>query len=597
MTHFEIRDKFLKFFESKGHTRVSSSSLLPTDPSVLFTTAGMQQFKPYYTGEADPMKDFSSLNTVSIQKSMRTSDIDEVGDDTHLTFFEMLGNFSFGGYWKEEAIKWAHEFITKELELEISYVTIFRGSDAVPKDEESKKIWRGLGIAEENIREEGMDDVFWGPTGNQGPCGPTTEIYCKNTNSQDVEIWNIVFNEFMCDGSRKQLLAGEAHLSPLTKKGIDTGMGLDRLATIVEKKNIFETDLFVPLLTEIRGKNLYDYESNKKAERIIADHLRASIFLIADGVIPSNTAQGYILRRLLRRTIRYAKQLNLPEDIYERAVHVVGHDIYNDIYPELEEKKKIILEVILNEKNKFLKTLDRGLKEFEKIANNPTISGKEAFDLYQSYGFPIEMVEELAKEKGLSVDVSEFQKQITAHKMLSTAGAEKKFGGHGLVLDAGELKVGSAEELQKITRLHTATHLMNQALHNVLGEGIKQAGSDITTERTRFDFTFDRKVTPEELKKIEDEVNDKIREDLPVQMAEVPKEEATAGGARSFRPEKYPDVVKVYYVGTDKDWRKAYSKEFCGGPHVDRTGVIGRFKITKEESASAGIRRIRATVE
>lgn len=573
-----------------------SSSLLPTDPSVLFTTAGMQPFKPYYTGEADPLKDFGSLNTVSIQKSMRTSDIDEVGDDEHDTFFEMLGNFSFGGYWKKEAIQWAREFITKELGLEISYVTVFCGSDVVPKDEESKKIWNSLDI--KDIHEEGMENVFWGPTGNSGPCGPTTEIYCKNTNDQDIEIWNIVFNEFICDGAREDLMAGKANLVPLLKKGIDTGMGLERLAMIVQKKsNIFETDLFLPIIEEIRGKNLYDYERNRSAERIIADHLRASVFLIADGIIPSNTERGYILRRLLRRAIRYVKLLNLPEDLYERIIHVIFHDIFQGVYPELEKNKKYILETIVNEKDKFVKTLDRGLREFEKIADKPVISGQTAFNLYQSYGFPIEMIEELAKEKGFSVDAAGFNKEKEKHQAKSRAGAGKKFGGHGLLLDTGELKAGNERELEKITRLHTATHLLNQALRNILGSDIKQAGSDITTERTRFDFTFGRKLTSEELKKIENEVNEKVKQNLPVQMVEIPKKRAIEGGARSFRPEKYPEIVKVYFIGSDEDWRKAYSKELCGGPHVENTGIIGHFRITKEESASAGIRRIRAVIE
>lgn len=588
MTHPEIREKFLKFFKDKGHTFVSSSSLLPTDPSVLFTTAGMQQFKPYYTGEADPMKDFNSLNAVSVQKSMRTSDIDEVGDELHLTFFEMLGNFSFSGYWKKGAIEYSYDFITKELGVSSDRikVSVFKGDAQTPPDLESLEIWRDSGFPDDKIIFGGRGDNFWGPTGNKGPCGPTTEIYVDGA-----EVWNLVFNEFFCDE--------EGHFLPLTKKGIDTGMGLERLAMILQnKKSVFETDLFVPIIEEVRGKNLYDYEKNAKPERIIADHLRASVFLIADGVMPSNVTQGYVLRRLLRRAIRYVKQLDLTEDLYERVVHVMAHDIYKGVYSELGEKKRHILEVITAEKNKFEKTLDRGLREFEKLIseNKNVVSGQDAFNLYATFGFPIELIEELAREKKLEVDAEGFKQEIEAHKTKSRAGAERKFGGHGLILNTGELRAGREEELKKITRLHTATHLLNQALHNVLGESIRQAGSDITAERTRFDFTFSSKVTPEELKKVEDEVNKKIQEDLPVQVTEVPKKQAIEGGARSFRPEKYPEIVKVYFIGTDKDWRKAYSKELCGGPHVNHTAEIGKFKITKEGSISAGIRRIRAVV-
>ncbi len=579
-----------------------SSSLLPTDPSVLFTTAGVQQFKPYYTGEADPMKDFGSQNAVSIQKAMRTSDIDEVGDYQHDTFFEMLGNFSFGGYWKEGAIKLAHEFLTQELDLKISYVTVFRGSDVIPKDEESIKIWKSIGITD--IREQGMEDVFWGPTGNSGPCGPTTEIYCYNANAPEVENWNLVFNEFICDGSKEDLLAGKANLTPLAMKGIDTGMGLERLALVVQgKSDIFETDLFAPLIEEVRGRNLYDYEQNKASERIIADHLRASVFLIADGVTPSNVEQGYILRRLLRRAIRHAKLLNQPEDIYERVVHVLVHDIYGEIYSELKSKQKEILEVILAEKDKFTKTLDRGLREFGKLIEEmiskgeKVVSGKNAFDLYTTFGFPLELIEELAKEKWLTVDVIGFENEISEHKAKSRAGVEKKFGGHGLVLDTGELKAGGEEELAKVTRLHTVTHLLHAALRKVLGGEIRQAGSDITPERLRFDFAFPRKVTAEEIKEIEELVNGAIKKDLSVSMQEMSYEEAIESGALAFFKQKYPPIVKVFTIGGTEPAEVPFSREICGGPHVTRTGEIGKFKILKEESVSAGTRRIRAAVE
>jgi alanyl-tRNA synthetase len=611
MTHKEVREKFVRFFEKRGHKLVPSSSLLPTDPSVLFTTAGMQQFKPYYTGEADPLKDFGSLNTVSIQKCLRTSDIEQVGDNSHLTFLEMLGNFSFGGYFKEEAIRWAHEFITREMGLKIDYVSVFAGEGNVPPDEESEKIWKSID-PDIVVKKAGREDNFWGPTGNEGPCGPTTEIYLNpirdrlplgnhsrvfggavSNGVNGVEVWNIVFNEYFCDKN--------GNLLPLAKKGIDTGMGLERLLMAIQKKsNIFETDLFAPLIEEIRGKRLYDWEQNKSSERVIADHLRASAFLILDGVPPSNVEHGYVLRRLLRRAIRHAKLLNQPEDIYERVLHVLANRIYKDVYPELKSKQKDILEVILAEREKFSKTLGRGLREFGKLAEGMIskgeniISGKDAFDLYTTFGFPIELIEELAKEKGLTVDVIGFESEIEEHKAKSRAGVEKKFGGHGLILDTGELKAGNEEELAKVTRLHTATHLLQAALRKVLGNEVRQAGSDITPERLRFDFTFQRKLTAEEIKKVEDLVNNAIEKNLAVTMKEMPYQEAIQFGALAFFRQKYPEIVKVYTIGDEKE---PFSREICGGPHVTHTGEIGKFKITKEESVSAGTRRIRATVE
>ncbi|MDP3953991.1 MAG: alanine--tRNA ligase [bacterium] len=598
MTHQEIRTKFLKFFEERGHKIVPSSSLLPDDPSVLFTTAGMQQFKKYYTGEADAMKDFGSLNTASIQKSMRTSDIDEVGDDSHLTFFEMLGNFSFGQYWKKEAIQYGYDFIVKELKMSLDRITvsIFKGDSETPEDRESLDIWKSLGIPDAQIILGERKDNFWGPTGNKGPCGPTTEIYIDG-----IEIWNIVFNEYFCDEEN-----GKKHFVPLATKGIDTGMGLERLAMIMQgKTNIFETDLFTPIITEVRGKNLYDYEKNKPSERIIADHLRAGIFLISDGVLPSNTEQGYILRRLLRRAIRHINLLNIPDDIYKRILHVLAYSIYGNIYPELVRKEENIIEVIETERNKFTATLGRGLKEFAGLienhqqANEKNISGKEAFGLYSTFGFPIELIEELAKENDVTVDVSDFQKETEEHRAKSRAGIEKKFGGHGLLLDTGELKAGNEEELKQVTRLHTATHLLHASLRKVLGENVHQAGSDITAERLRFDFNFDRKMTPEEIKKVEDIANDAVGQDLPVVMREMPYEEAVHLGALSFFKEKYPAVVKVYTVGkeaTSTEPAEVFSRELCGGPHVTHTGEIGKIKIKKEEAVGAGVRRIRATL-
>lgn len=549
-----------------------SSSLLPDDPSVLFTTAGMQQFKPYYTGEADPMKDFGSLNTASIQKSMRTSDIDEVGDESHLTFFEMLGNFSFGGYWKEEAIKYAHEFITKEMGLEIGYVSIFGGEGEVPADEESEKIWKSLDSNIE-VKKMGRADNFWGPTGAEGPCGPTTEIYVNG-----VEIWNIVFNQYYQHKDKT--------LEPLKIQGIDTGMGLERLTMVVQKKNnIFETDLFESITNSLAES------VSIKAKRIIADHIRASIFLISDGLRPSNKDQGYVLRRLLRRIIvqvTFAKiDKKSIENIFKKTISLYGSEYSNLNFSE-------VLDVFNIEDEKFEKTLPPGLKEFQRLWETGHFSGGDAYYLHESFGFPFILTEDLIKNQGGNFDLEklseEYGQAALAHKDKSRAGAEKKFGGHGLLLDTGELKAANEEELKIVTRLHTATHMLHAALRKVLGEEVRQAGSDITAERLRFDFTFPRKLTTEEIKQVEDLVNEAIEEDLQVIKQELPYEEAVKTGALSFFKLKYPPKVNVYSVGD-------FSKELCGGPHVTRSGEIGHFRIIKEEASSAGVRRIRAVVE
>ena len=594
MNASEIRQKFLKFFEERGHRVVPSSSLIPDDPSVLLTTAGMQQFKKYYTGEADPIKDFGAKNTVSIQKSFRTSDIDEVGDESHLTSFEMLGNFSFGGYFKEEAIRYAYDFITKEMGLEISYVTVFKGlgiSGVVPKDEESKKIWKSLGVSD--IREEEMEDVFWGPTGSEGPCGSTTEIYCKNSEGKDIEIWNIVFNEFYCHGSRDQLLnAPESiKLSDLPFKGIDTGMGLERLAMISQKtKTIFETDLFSGLCSAL-PRELLDSQ-----KRVIVDHLRASVFLLADGVRPSNKERGYILRRLMRRILTHEELHPLNPKLFETIIVRVIND-YGSFYPELLREKEKILGEYQGEHEKFGKSFRTGFKEFDTLAQSEkSISGKNAFHLYQSFGFPREVMRDLARERGIPFDDAGFESEFKKHQEVSRAGSETKFGGHGLYLKTGEVTIRDETEIEKVTRLHTATHLMHAALRAVLGTEVRQDGSDITVERTRFDFRFPRKVTSEELAKIEEWVNDAIQKDLAVKWEELGYEEALKHGALGFFREKYPPRVKVYTVFDSKSG-KVLSKEFCGGPHVEHTGIIGRFRITKEESSSAGVRRIRAVIE
>ncbi|MBI3627949.1 MAG: alanine--tRNA ligase [Candidatus Sungbacteria bacterium] len=579
-----IRKQCIQFFAGQGHTIVPSSSLVPSDPSVLLTTAGMQQFKPYYTGEADPEKDFGSKNTASIQKSFRTSDIDEVGDETHLTFFEMVGNFSFGGYFKEETIKLAHEFITKVMELPISYVTIFKGSDMVPKDEESRQIWNSLGV--NDVREEDIQDVFWGPTGNSGPCGPTTEIYCKNAAGKDVEIWNCVFNQFFYPGSREELLAGTPgkELEPLTTPGVDTGMGLERLAMISQNaKNIFDTDLFHPLIQSLPA----GVDPRKK--RIIADHVRGIVFLLADGVRPSNKGAGYILRRLARRVMVYEKTEIIPAHVIQSMVHEVIHD-YGEFYPELLKEADVIRTEIEAERGKFGKTLERGMKELEKIGQ---ISVSDAFRLYETYGLPYEVIKEIGGEKTDDVTREGFDAEFLKHQEISRAGVEKKFGGHGLLLDTGELKAGSEEELKIVTRLHTATHLLNAALRKVLGDSVEQRGSDITAERTRFDFLFPRKLTSDEIAKVEELVNYAIQKDFLMTIQELPLDEAKKSGALFFYKGHYPERVKVYTVGNEFE---TFSKELCGGPHVARTSEIGKFKIVKEEASSAGVRRIRAIV-
>ncbi len=531
MTSTQIRTKFLEFFESKGHKIIPSSSLIPeNDPSVLFTTAGMQQFKKYYTNPEQALKDFGSKNVASVQKCFRTNDIDEVGDNSHNTFFEMLGNFSFGGYGRKEAIEYAHEFMTKELGLEISYVTVYKGSENVPKDEESEKFWKELGV--KNIKEEG-EDVFWGPTGDSGPCGPTTEIYCKNATGEDVEIWNIVFNDYFSNGSREQLDKGEAKLEKLPILGIDTGMGFERLVTIVQKKeSVYDTDLF-------NGEKT-------KEERIIADHLRASEELIKDGVTPANTGAGYVLRRLIRRVVRFSK---------------------TSLNTKNKEVKK--------EEEKFRQTLERGLKEFEK--------GEDPFVLATTYGFPIELTEELAKEKGQKINLEDFEKKMAEHQKLSQTAS------------AGMFKGGLASGSEKATKLHTAHHLILAALKKVVNPDIKQRGSNINDERLRIDFSFDRKLTDEEKQKVEDLVNEKIKEGLNVVRKEIPLAEAEKLGAEMEFGAKYPDIVSVYFV-EEKDGT-IFSKEFCGGPHVTNTRELGHFKILKEEASSQGVRRIKAKLD
>lgn len=566
----EIRKRFLQFFERRGHTIVPSSPLVPeADPSVLFTTAGMQQFKPYYTAPENAEKDFHSKNTTSSQKCVRTGDIDEVGDNTHLTFFEMLGNFSFGGYGKREAITYGHDFITKELGLQISYVTFFKGNDSVPRDSESEAIWKELGVAD--IREDGTD-VFWGPTGDSGPCGPTTEIYCKNAAGQDVEIWNIVFNEYFSDGPREKLDKGEATLKKLPTFGIDTGMGLERLlATVQKKESVFETDVFEEIFSKINEFTTID---DAKAKRIVADHVRTAVFMIADGVTPSNEGRGYVLRRLLRRAIRFADVLKMKHgSLFWIAKTVV--DKYAGVYQNLTTQSERIGKEIDHEESKFRETLERGMKEFEK--------GTDPFVLFTTYGFPIELTLELAKENGKEIDLNDFESKMREHQKLSQTAS------------AGMFKGGLANHEPETIKLHTAHHLVLAALQEVLGKSVKQRGSNITEERLRIDFAFDRKMTDEEKQKVEALVNDWIARDLAVVRKEMSKDEAEKLGAEMEFGAKYGDTVSVYFIQDENG--NHISKEFCGGPHVEHTGVLGHFKLQKEEASSQGVRRIKAVLQ
>jgi len=578
MTSSELRKKFLDFFEKKGHKIVLSSSLVPSDPSVLFTTAGMQQFKEYFLGKESPY----GKNVASCQKCFRTSDIEEVGDNKHLTSLEMLGNFSFGDYFKEGAIKLAYEFLFKELKLPLkdAVFTVFEGDKAVPFDEESFLIWKKLEIPANKIKKYPKSENFWGPTGEEGPCGPTTEIYFR-----DIEIWNLVFNEYYQDKN--------GGLTLLKQKGVDTGMGFERLVMVSQQKSsVYETDLFLPLIKEIEKKSSTNYKLQTTSYRIIADHIRGVVFLISEGIFPSNVERGYVLRRILRRAIRYGKILNLSKNfLIPLAQKVI--ETYKGIYPELRSKEAEILTIIQKEEEKFEKTLTQGLKQFEKIGAKGKISGIDAFHLFDTYGFPLELTVELAKEKKLEVDKKGFEEAFEKHREISRAGAEKKFGGVG------------KETGLKSAKLHTATHLLHAALREILGSHVKQMGSDITPQRLRFDFSHPQKMTEEEIKKVEDLVNQKIKEDLEVKKEEMPYEKAIKQGALAFFREKYPEKVTVYFITeSPKEARvkmrtkfsspKVFSKEICAGPHIKRTSELGRFKIIKEESSGAGIRRIRA---
>jgi alanyl-tRNA synthetase len=575
----KIIQQFFEYFEDKEHTGVKSSSLLPEgDNSVLFTTAGMQQFKPYYLGRISPYGN----RVISVQKCLRVDDIDEVGDDTHNTFFEMLGNFSFhypsgeGSYFKQEAIKLGYEFIVEELGMTIDYVTIFEGDEKSPKDTEALAIWEQLkkekGV-EFEIKLLGREDNFWGPTGAEGPCGPTTEIFVKG-----VEVWNIVFNQYYSgiDGSLKEL----------EQQGVDTGGGLERIITQIEGvKSVYDTKIFTPVIDSIQ--NQFPNQS-RDIYRIVFDHIRASTFLLAEGVVPSNKEQGYILRRLLRKVLSLISSYDKPLELVFNTIENII-EVYQERYPELINAKDSIKHSIEEEYSLFSESVSRGKRHMTKILKKkriPYMSGEEAFLLASTYGLSPEVL----RLQGLSFDEQEFENYKMEHQSISRAGAAKKFGGHGLILDNGELKAANEEELAIVTRLHSATHLLNKALRDVLGEGVEQKGSDITAERTRFDFSFERKLTPEEIQMVENKVNEYIQAGVDVRITPMSLEVAKKSGALYLINRNYPEQVDIYSFGN-------ISKELCGGPHIHNTREIGKFKIKKEEAVARGVRRIRGIIE
>lgn len=579
----EIRQKFLDFFATKGHAIIPSASLIPEhDPTVLFTTAGMQPLIPYLLGEKHP----GGTRLANSQKCIRTQDIDEIGDERHDTFFEMLGNWSLGDYFKTESIAWSYELLTSKKWLALDpnkiSVSVFAGDKDAPKDEEAAQLWLKAGIPAQRIYYYGKKDNWWGPVGDSGPCGPDTEIFYDTGKAMHdgcqpscgcgkyLEIWNNVFMQY----SKHK----DGTFTPLAQKNVDTGMGLERVVMVLQnKQDIFETDLFAPIMAEIRK---IATTKDIKAERIVADHIRTATFILADdqALTPSNVDRGYILRRLIRRAVRYARNLGIEGHFAGQIAQVVINN-YKDIYTELGKNHERVIQELEKEEEKFSKTLAMGLKEFSKLENH--IDGKTAFNLFATYGFPIEITKELAAEKGLTVDESKFNEEMKQHQDLSRKGAEQKFKG------------GLADHSVESTRYHTATHLLHKALRDTLGTHVEQRGSNITKERLRFDFSHPDKMTPDQIKKVEDTINARIAADLPVSWAEMSVDEAKSQGAMGLFEEKYGDKIKVYSIGD-------YSKEICGGPHVQHTGELGeagKFKILKEEAVSAGIRRIKAVLQ
>lgn len=600
MTANELRTKYIEFFKSKGHAEISGQSLIPeNDPSVLFTTAGMHPLVPYLLGEKHP----AGTRLTDYQKCVRTGDIDEVGDPSHLTCFEMLGNWSLGDYFKKESIAFSYEFLTSKdwlgLDPKKISVTVFAGDENAPRDEDAANYWKSVGMPEDKIAYLPASDNWWaaGPT---GPCGPDTEIFYwvgeglppagsnKGTDPSNwMEIWNNVFMQFN--------RVDEKTLVPLPKQNVDTGMGLERTNCILqEKTSVYLTEVFQPIIAkigELAGGYVYGTDEEKdKSVRIIADHSRSSVFILGDqkGVTPDRVGAGYVLRRLIRRAVRHGMKLGIDRDFMAEIAAVVVEN-FKGPYPELSQNAEKVYKELTAEEAKFRTTLKKGEAEFQKmlpnLMKNPKkiISGKVAYNLYETYGYPLELTQELGAENGFTVDVEGFKE------------AEKKHQEASKTAEAGKAKGGIAEQSDVATKYHTATHLLQQALINVLGDQVAQKGSNINAERMRFDFTFERPMTPEEIKQVEAIVNEKIKEDLPVTMEIMPLADAQAAGARALFTNKYGEDVKVYTVGRDvkTDW---FSKEVCGGPHVQHTAQIGDFKIEKEQSSSAGVRRIRATI-
>ena len=580
MKAIEIRNKYLKFFKAHGHNIIPSAPLIPeNDASVLFTTAGMQPLVPYLLGEEHP----EGKRLTDYQKCVRTNDIEEVGDNRHLTYFEMLGNWSLGDYFKEESIQMSFEFLTKELQIptEKLFVTCFAGDEDCPRDEVSASAWKKAGIPDNHIYYYGKDDNWW-IAGEEGPCGPDTEMFYdtgKKACGPDcqpscdcgkyVEIWNNVFMEYFKDKNG---------YSKLKQKNVDTGLGLERATMLLQgKETPYDTEIFEPIMKKLEELQKID---KIESRRIIAEHLRSSMMIICDGGRPSNIDRGYVLRRLIRRMIRHMNKLEIDLNDLSTLIDINVENL-KEMYPELEKNKETIKSVIIEEKNKFVKTLSHGEREFEKEIkkleeqNIDTIPGKIVFRLYDTYGFPPEVTKELAEENGLKINLDEFDKLFKEHQEKSRQGAEQKFKG------------GLADQNEKTISYHTATHLLHEALREVLGEHVKQSGSNITEERLRFDFTHPQKMTKEEIQKVEDLVNEQIQKDLPVTCEEMTYEDAKKSGAIGLFTDKYGDKVKVYTIGD-------FSKEICGGPHVTHTGDMGTFKIKKEESSSSGIRRIKA---
>lgn len=589
MKAIEIRNKYLDFFKRHGHAVIPSAPLIPeNDPSVLFTTAGMQPLVPYLLGEKHP----EGTRLTDFQKCLRTNDIDEVGDNRHLTYFEMLGNWSLGDYFKEESIAMSFEFLTKELGIPVEKlsVTCFAGDKDCQRDEVTASCWKKAGIPEDRIYYFGKDDNWW-IAGEEGPCGPDTEMFydtgkpkcSENCNpscgcGKYVEIWNNVFMEFFKTKDGKY--------TKLKQHNVDTGLGLERMTMLLQgKETPFDTELFKPVmdkLQELAGEN-----DSIESRRIVAEHLRASMMIIQDGGLPSNVDRGYILRRLIRRMVRHLRKLQINLNELGELIDL-NIDTLKEMYPELHQNSNKIKSVIIEEKDKFEKTLERGEREFNKIVNRmknegqDTISGQDLFTLYETYGFPPEVTQDLAREAGLKVDTTEFDKLFKEHQEKSRMGSEQKFKG------------GLAGTGKQEVRYHTATHLLNAALKVILGKDVHQKGSNITPERMRFDFSCDHKLTDDEKKKVEDLVNEWISRGLDVKCEEMKKDDAIKSGAECMFIEKYPDIVTVYSIGNDKE---TVSKELCGGPHVKNTSELGHFKIKKEEASSAGVRRIKAILE